>query len=593
MSKPRLVTAILLIILVLGAFLRLFRLGEVPAGLHFDEAQAGYNSFLLANFGKNITGQSWPIDINSFGDYRPAMISYLTAGFVKFLGLSIFTTRMPTALVGILTVFLVFIFARLCFHNRSVALLAALLTAFSPMTIVFDRATTEAVIELAFMLSAVILLILALKREKSWLLIPVYIFITAAYFTYQISRVLSVPMLIATIIACYLQFRPPKKLIFLALVPLFVYLIFPFFFYLRTPFGQGRFRQVSVFTFPEVQNTLDEQIREDGNTASSLVTRFFHNKLVNYTMDIAQRYTIFFSPDVTLFSLPQPDRYAIPETGAITLIEFGGLLFFLGAVVYRKNSRPLALLPVFFLLLAPLPSAATFEAAPNFLRAIFMTPYLQLVAAAGLITFLATLGKRWRFLASILVVIIFTWQSLYFLHQYLVHEPAHYDAIKSRNTEMESLALFLYQDVPTNGPVLLPEYNGPYIYYLFFNQLNIFAQHYTQGSRGFGGNFEINNLYFFDGQCISSDRLFDRDYSLIILKSYCHYPSWTTPIKIFYLSDGSASYIAYRPDMVQYKNYETLYQAAKTELEREQFLKQVDATFVVPPAAAAGRGPTQ
>jgi len=53
--------AILLLILVLAAFLRLFNLGQSPPGLNQDEAANAWNAHCLLKTGKDQVGASWPI----------------------------------------------------------------------------------------------------------------------------------------------------------------------------------------------------------------------------------------------------------------------------------------------------------------------------------------------------------------------------------------------------------------------------------------------------------------------------------------------------------------------------------------------------
>ena len=49
------------IILVISAFLRLYKLGEVPLGFQQDEASIGYDAYTLANYGIDRNGYAWPV----------------------------------------------------------------------------------------------------------------------------------------------------------------------------------------------------------------------------------------------------------------------------------------------------------------------------------------------------------------------------------------------------------------------------------------------------------------------------------------------------------------------------------------------------
>src|SRR3990167_11448577 len=93
----------LFIILVAG-FLRCYRLGQVPPALDWDEASLGYNAWALLETGRDEFGNSWPLSIRSFGDYKPPIYTYLLIPSTKIFGRTEFAIRFPSALAGTLTV---------------------------------------------------------------------------------------------------------------------------------------------------------------------------------------------------------------------------------------------------------------------------------------------------------------------------------------------------------------------------------------------------------------------------------------------------------------------------------------------------------
>lgn len=527
--------------LVLGFCLRFIDLGKIPAGLHSDEAHAGYNAFLILKTGKNLDGQFWPIDIDSFGDYRPALISYLTIPSVAAFGLNEFSTRASVALFGFLLILLIYKFSLEIFQDRKIAFLSLVLLAVSPMAVIFSRATSEAVLDIFFEFAALLCVIISFKQKNPKLLLGSYLFWFLAYFSYHPSRVLTLPMGVATILLAYFQFKPGKKILFLATGVLFCYLVFPWFYFFRTPIGQGRASQVSVFAFPEVQRSIDESLTQEGPVYNP-IPRLFHNKLVGYFLDISARYTSFFSADLVLFSLPKPDRYLVPQVGAVTPAEFIGLLLALGFYFYKKP-KPLEFLPLILLLLAPLPSAVTFEDAPNFQRAAYLVPTIQIMAGCGIIMFLKTLTKRWQImLISFFTVIIFS-SLVFFLHQYFVHQPKNSRSIYSRATEMKAVATFLANN--QSKKIILSEHDAPYLYYLFYNKINIFTTNFQKISnpKYFTGDYRINNLVFSKYICLSPDM--DKDYDLFVINDGCPIPVGLKKLVEFRRSDDSLASTVY------------------------------------------------
>ncbi|MDH4066271.1 MAG: 4-amino-4-deoxy-L-arabinose transferase, partial [Acidobacteriota bacterium] len=64
-------------ILTVGLFVRLYRLGELPNGLFCDEAANGYDAYSLLETGKSLDGESWPFLFNHHGiDWVEPLYTY-------------------------------------------------------------------------------------------------------------------------------------------------------------------------------------------------------------------------------------------------------------------------------------------------------------------------------------------------------------------------------------------------------------------------------------------------------------------------------------------------------------------------------------
>src|SRR3989344_289927 len=122
---------ILISLLLFGLGLRVFHLDLRPLGFSWDEAALGYNAYSLLKTGRDEHGQAAPIVFKSFGDFKPGLYIYFAVPSVALLGLSEFSTRLPSALFGTLSIALVYILARLLL-SRSAATYSALLLAINP-----------------------------------------------------------------------------------------------------------------------------------------------------------------------------------------------------------------------------------------------------------------------------------------------------------------------------------------------------------------------------------------------------------------------------------------------------------------------------
>src|SRR5690242_17248270 len=101
--------AILILILLIASVLRLYSLSSIPGSLNQDEAALGYNAYSLVTTGADEHGKFLPFTLQSFGDGKLPVYSYITIPSILLFGLNEFSTRLPSALSGIISVFLVYL----------------------------------------------------------------------------------------------------------------------------------------------------------------------------------------------------------------------------------------------------------------------------------------------------------------------------------------------------------------------------------------------------------------------------------------------------------------------------------------------------
>src|SRR3972149_8203592 len=143
MGKPLLICMktkyFLFLILTFASILRLWNLGGNPPHLTPDEAALGYNAYSILKTGRDEYGQILPVIFKSFGDYKPGLYVYLTVPSVAIFGLTEFAVRFPSALSGILIIFLIYkIITLLTAHYRT-SIAAAIIAALNPWLITFSR----------------------------------------------------------------------------------------------------------------------------------------------------------------------------------------------------------------------------------------------------------------------------------------------------------------------------------------------------------------------------------------------------------------------------------------------------------------------
>ena len=146
-SRPRhLGRWALLLILLIGGSLRLYDLRQSPPGLNQDEAVISWNAWCLLKTGCDQTGERWPIfSMRCHGAYSPMVYCYLTLPFEWVGGLNVWTTRLPAAVAGVLTLLLIY-YVGMRMFGQVAGLVAAALLALNPWHIQQSRWGHEAAI---------------------------------------------------------------------------------------------------------------------------------------------------------------------------------------------------------------------------------------------------------------------------------------------------------------------------------------------------------------------------------------------------------------------------------------------------------------
>lgn len=156
--SPKREIVILLVILGIGAFVRFYRLGSLPFGVWYDEADNGL----------------WALRIIEDSDYRPLYVAstnlpahflYLVAFSFKLFGVNVLAIRLVTASLGMLTALAVYLMVRELLDHR-LALVAAFLLAISRWDVNFSRLGMHGVSTPLFAALAAYFLVKALRTER-------------------------------------------------------------------------------------------------------------------------------------------------------------------------------------------------------------------------------------------------------------------------------------------------------------------------------------------------------------------------------------------------------------------------------------------
>ncbi len=352
---------LMLLCMLIAAALRLPNLVETPPGLHYDEAA---NGILAADIG--LRGER-PVFISSYTGKEP-LFFYLAGSLMRSIGESVFSLRLTSAYIGILTVAVTYWLGCELLGDRRIALMAAALLAISFWHVLFSRLGFRAISQPLVQGIVVAALFRGLRRDSwPWLVIGGVALGLTAY-TYLAARAFPIPLALAMLPFLIGQFRRQRwkqiglfTVVALAVLsPLIIYFIRqPEAFWVRI--GQVGPGQLSLATLGE-----------------------------SYLRSLEM-----------IFLVGDPYwRFNIP--GRPLLNWFWGGLSIVGWLVlvlqYRRLLNDWQRGASLFLILAPffmlLPTAmAVSDIVPSNLRAIGLAPFLYLLPAIGFIILLASLAR--------------------------------------------------------------------------------------------------------------------------------------------------------------------------------------------------------
>jgi 4-amino-4-deoxy-L-arabinose transferase-like glycosyltransferase len=520
--QKRPILVILSLIFLMGIFLRFYRLSEFPVGFHIDEAINGVNAYFILETGKDSNNNKFPLQTEVFGDYNPTGYSYLTILPIKLFGLNEFSTRLPGALLGGLTILASFLLAFSIFRNKTVSLLSAFLVAISPWHIVFSRSSEEALVSLFFVVFGFALVFLSLENKSIGYLTLGIISLALSFLMYFTPRIF-VPLIFVLIIIYFFRTWYKQKNIkyknflifsFLFLVAAALFLTFG----LRG--GENRFKQVSIFGSMETKLVMEEQIREDGVVGTSVfVARLLHNKFINYSLTYISNYIDYFSGNFLFIRGGLPIWLKTEGVGLIYLIELPFLLT--GLVLLATNKNKMHKIPLLWLLIAPLVAAITTDDIPNMRRSLAMFPIIEIISAIGFFYILQNKKGLLKYSIFSVTAIFLILNFIYFTHQYFIHTKIH--RTWYRNNGAKSMINTIEKSYNDYDKIIVTKSTGGiYPLILFYMKMDprIYQETGSPKDREYAG---FAKFFFVSQACPSTDKddRFPKERSIYVDNGTC------------------------------------------------------------------------
>lgn len=323
---------ILIVIILVAVFLRLWYLDIIPTGISDDELIYVLNAKAVFLTGKDLTGTWSPFSLTPIpSEFPVAEIPYLIiAPIIGLLPFSLFMARFPYAVISTLLVALLYLITAKLVGKKE-ALIVSIVAAFNPWSIFFGRTAYEAPMAIFFYLLAFYLLII-LKR---WKILFVFIPLFIGFYSYIGTKLIFLPY--AFLIILYSWYVIHEKKYMRQYAALFIFCIVLFLFFVSSLSSQNtgsRISELSTPGMPIISNTVNQERKLSIRTP---LTNIFSNKIVIWGKDSIDKYLRVFSTDYLFLHGEGRSTYSLWYHGYFYYLDLLFLLIGFGFLFTQKR----------------------------------------------------------------------------------------------------------------------------------------------------------------------------------------------------------------------------------------------------------------
>lgn len=465
----------LFFIVVLAFILRVYKLGQIPPSLYWDEAAMALDAKSISLTGKDQHGNFWLQPIYpSWGDYKlPGYILTAVPFFKLIKNNPDLAVRLPSALAGTLTVLVIFFLTKEILQQLSISqsanwrilisLTASFLLAVSPWHLQFSRAAFEANLALLF-ISLCILFFIKSGQKSRWIILAIFSCLAPIY-TYYSARII-LPLILLTIFIFFWPKSLKNFLVFLITLIVITGLCLPLYLSpLTKQAEQFRLSTKSVINNENLIKYSSSLIIQDNYTFWS---KKIHHRFLYMAKDLITHYFDHFSLNFLVLSGDANLRHSTGKIGVLLIIGFLG--FILGEYYLIIQNKRLFTFLNLLLLLSFLPACMTYEV-PHALRSLNAVIFINIISALGLVYLTKLLKNNKKTILLITLYLLLFTQFVFYLHYYYKHYPARslqwWQAGYKQAVEMVS------KNYQADHIIFTNFYSRPYVYFLLYSNYSL------------------------------------------------------------------------------------------------------------------------
>lgn len=452
---------ILLVLTIIGCFLRFYNLETNPPSLNIDEVAYGYSAYSILKTGRDENGQFMPLVFRSIGDYKNPVLIYSLVLPIAVFGLNEFGVRFTTALAGVLSIPLFFFLLQALTKDIRISLIGTVLLTMSPWHIFYSRFASDHLMSTLFLILGMFAFV-KIEQRKWWVFVSAGMLVLSMY-TYHSQRIF-VPLLI--LIIFMVNFKKLKLVnIKLFLVTFFI-LILPLI--ILSFFGSANTRAKMVFLTQDIDYTRYVTLDHSERFGEIFLLFFFWIK----------RYLNYFQPDFLFFNGLNMTTIGTLGLGVLHFFELPLLILGILELIRRKIDYKIIIIA--WILVGLIPTSFT-NNEQNSGRSLLILPALIVVLSLGVLRFWEIIKKLSNRYLKISILSFYVLLIIIFLiHAFLVFHI--YFPIQRGEAYMEGTketVLYALQNKDKYSEIVYDPYRGveapyivniPYLYFLFYSK---------------------------------------------------------------------------------------------------------------------------
>jgi len=403
----------LFLIILIGLFVRTYRIDLNFPALYSDEVGQGYSTYA---FFQEPTA--------SFRDFLYKNFYLKAINFTWLFGLSPLGVRLPSAVYGTVLLFVLYLFARQINikeikYNFLIPFVALALFSFVPWGVHLSRIGHPFVVLYLVAIGFHWIFYLRAKTTKEYLISLIFLFIAAVCYPSGI--------VLAPLFMVFLIFKMGIKYLRrnIKIIPFLIILIIGIFVFLLPRSGIRGFdlaiwRDVNVTASENVDRglaRLSEPTIFSLNQNPDNVGKLFYNHSLAVVNIFTRNYLSFFSPDFLFLRGDPVLRHSTGRFGVLYPLLLPFLIYGIFLMATKGDSKIKEMF-LFWIIVAPIPAAITKDGVGYLLRVTTMLPLLTYLSALGFVGSLEFFSKRLKIIYFISVSLLFVFSAYSFLFNY-------------------------------------------------------------------------------------------------------------------------------------------------------------------------------